>query len=212
MCFWPSVCFLWRNVSLAPLPIFYWVVCSFGFCIVCKYFFPIHFVYDFFCYSKAFEFNYIPLFIFVFIFITLGGGPKRYFCNLYQTVFCSNSYVFNYFGFILVHGIKKSSNFIIWHVAVWFSQHHLLKRWSFFLVYSCLLCHRLGDHRYMSLSLDFLSCSIIYISAFVPVLYYFSDFSFVIESEIRESDSFSSSFLSQDYFGYSESFVFPYKL
>ena len=91
MCFWPSVCFLWRNVLLAPLPIFYWVVCSFVFCVVCKYFFPIHFVYDFFCYSKAFEFNYIPLFIFVFIFITLGEEPKRYFCNLYQTVFCSNS-------------------------------------------------------------------------------------------------------------------------
>ena len=33
-----------------------------------------------------------------------------------------------HFEFIFVCGIKKCSNFILLHVAVQFSQHHLLKR------------------------------------------------------------------------------------
>ena len=32
--------------------------------------------------------------------------------------------------FIFVYGVRKSSNFILLHVAIWFSQHHLLKRLS----------------------------------------------------------------------------------
>ena len=35
-----------------------------------------------------------------------------------------------HFEFIFVYGIRKFSNFIILHVAVQFSQHHLLKRLS----------------------------------------------------------------------------------
>ena len=35
-----------------------------------------------------------------------------------------------HFEFIFVYGVKKSSNFILLHVAVQFSQHHLLKRLS----------------------------------------------------------------------------------
>ena len=35
-----------------------------------------------------------------------------------------------HFEFILVYGVKKHSNFILLHVAVQFSQHHLLKRLS----------------------------------------------------------------------------------
>ena len=36
-----------------------------------------------------------------------------------------------YFEFIFVYGVKECSNFILLHVAVQFSQHHLLKRLSF---------------------------------------------------------------------------------
>jgi len=36
-----------------------------------------------------------------------------------------------YFDFIFVYGVRKCSNFILLHVAVQFSQHHLLKRLSF---------------------------------------------------------------------------------
>ena len=35
-----------------------------------------------------------------------------------------------YFEFIFVYGVRKCSNFILLHVAVQFSQHHLLKRLS----------------------------------------------------------------------------------
>ena len=35
---------------------------------------------------------------------------------------------FIYFEFIFVYGVRKCSNFILLHVAVQFSQHHLLKR------------------------------------------------------------------------------------
>ena len=36
-----------------------------------------------------------------------------------------------YFEFIFVYGVRECSNFILLHVAVLFSQHHLLKRLSF---------------------------------------------------------------------------------
>ena len=62
--------------------------------------------------------------------------------------------------FIFVHGVRECSNFILLHVAVQFSQHHLLKRLLFSIVYSFLLCHRLIDHKYVGLFLGFLSCSI----------------------------------------------------
>ena len=37
-----------------------------------------------------------------------------------------------HFAFIFVYGIRECSNFILLHVAVQFSQHHLLKRLTFF--------------------------------------------------------------------------------
>ena len=52
----------------------------------------------------------------------------------------------------------------------------------------------------------------IYISVFVPGPYCLDDCGFVVESEVRQVDSSSSILLSQDYFGYSRFFVFPYKL
>ena len=53
---------------------------------------------------------------------------------------------------------------------------------------------------------------LIYISVFVPVPYCLDDCSFVVEPEVRQVDSSSSILLSQDCFGYSRFFVFPYKL
>ena len=44
---------------------------------------------------------------------------------------------------------------------------------------------------------------LIYISVFVPVAYCLDYCSFVVESEVREPDSSSSIFFSQDCFGYS---------
>ena len=46
----------------------------------------------------------------------------------------------------------------------------------------------------------------------VPIPYCLDDSGFVIEPEVRQVDSSNSIFLSQDCFGYSRFFVFPYKL
>ena len=64
----------------------------------------------------------------------------------------------------------------------------------------------------MGLSLGFLSCSSDLYFRFMPVPQCLDYCSFVVQSEIMEPDSSSSIFLSQDCFGYSGSFVFPYKL
>ena len=50
-----------------------------------------------------------------------------------------------------------------------------------------------------------------YISIFIPTPYCLGYCSFVLLSEVKKSDSSSSVILSQDCFGYSGSFVFPYK-
>ena len=51
-----------------------------------------------------------------------------------------------HFQFIFVYGVRKCSNFILLHVAVQFSQHHLLKRslphCLYPIVYFCLLCQQ----------------------------------------------------------------------
>ena len=60
------------------------------------------------------------------------------------------------FKFIFVYGATECFNFTLLQVAAQCSQHHLLKRLSFSIVYSCLLCQRLGDHRFMGLFLGFL--------------------------------------------------------
>ena len=83
------------------------------------------------------------LFIFVFILITLGGGSKRILLQFMSKsvlpMFSSKSFIVSgltfrsliHFVFIFVYGVRECSNFILLHVAVQFSQHHLLKRLSF---------------------------------------------------------------------------------
>ena len=50
--------------------------------------------------------------------------------------------------FIFVYGIRECSDFVLLREAVQLSQCHLLRRLSFAIVYSYLLCCRLGDHRF----------------------------------------------------------------
>ena len=51
----------------------------------------------------------------------------------------------NHFEFIFVYGVRKRSNFVLLHVAVQFSQHHLLKRLS---LPHCILLPPLSKLRY----------------------------------------------------------------
>ena len=53
---------------------------------------------------------------------------------------------------------------------------------------------------------------LVYVSVFVPIPYCLDDCSFVVYSDVRKVDSSSSILISQDCFGYSGSFVFPYEL
>ena len=78
------------------------------------------------------------LFIFVFIFITLGSGMKKILLSFISKsvlpLVSSKSFIASsltsrsliHFEFILVYGIRECSNFILLHVAVQFSQHYLL--------------------------------------------------------------------------------------
>ena len=83
------------------------------------------------------------LFIFVFTVITLGGGSENillwFVSGNVRPMFSSKSFMVSglifrsliHLEFIFVHGFKKCSNFILLHVAVQFSEHHLLMGLSF---------------------------------------------------------------------------------
>ena len=83
------------------------------------------------------------LFIFVFILITQEGESKnillRFMSLSVLPMFSSKSFIVPgltfrsliHLEFIFVYGVRECSNFILLHVAVQFSQHHLLKRLSF---------------------------------------------------------------------------------
>ena len=114
-----------------------------------------------------------------------------------------------HFEFIFVYGVSKCSNFILLHIAVQFSQHHLLKR----LVFAPL--DILASFVKNNVLIDewvyfwaFYLVPLVYISALVPVPYCLDNCSFVVLSEVRKVDSSSFVLLSQDCFGYSKSFVF----
>ena len=90
------------------------------------------------------------LFIFVFIFITVGGRSKKTLlqfmskeCSVFSFKnFIVSSLTFRYlihFEFIFVYGVRECSNFILLHVVLQFTQNHLLKR-LFFLHRSFLSC------------------------------------------------------------------------
>ena len=151
-------------------------------------------------------------------------GHRRSCCDLRQRVFSlfsSRSFIVSgltfrsliHFEFIFVYGVREYSSFILLQVVYQFSQHHLLKRLSFFPLY--ILASFVEDKVSTGMWIylwAFYSVPLIYISVFVPIPYSFDDCGFIVEPEVRQVDSSSSILLSQDYFGYSRFFVFPYKL
>ena len=96
-----------------------------------------------FAVQKLLSFIRSHLFIFVFIFITLGGGSKKillqFMSKIVLHVFSSKGFTVSgltfrsliHFELIFVYSVRECSYFICLHVAVQFSQHHLLKRLSF---------------------------------------------------------------------------------
>ena len=136
-------------------------------------------------------------------------------------MFSSRSYIVSglmfrsliHFEFIFVYGVKKCSSFILLQVVDQFSQHHLLKRFVFSPLY--ILVSFVEDKVSIGAWIylwAFYFVPLISISVFVPVLYCLDDHGFVVEPEVKQVDSSSSILLSQDCFGYSKFFLFPYKL
>ena len=116
-----------------------------------------------------------------------------------------------HFEFIFVYGVRKCSSFILLQVVEQFSQHHLLKRLSFFHCISLPPLSKMTIGLWIHLW-AFYSVPLIYISVFVPVPYCLDDCGFVVETEVRQVESSSSIFLFQDCFGYLRFSVFLYKL
>ena len=112
-----------------------------------------------------------------------------------------------------MYGVRKCSSFILLQVVDQFSQHHLLKRLSFFPLYilASFVEDKVSTGTWIYLW-AFYFVPLIYISVFVPVPYCLDDCGFVVEPEVRQVDSSSSTLLSEDCFGYSRFFVFKYKL
>ena len=187
--FWTSACLLWRNVYLHLLPIFWfsclfiwhwvvWTVCIFWKLIPCQLhqlqtFSPFSrlsfgFVYGFLCAKSS---SLISSHLFTFLFPLLWDKSKKVLLQFMSKsvllMLSSRSLVSGltfrssiHFEFIFVYGVRECSNFIVLHVAVQFSQCHLLKRQSISTVHSYFLCFRLIDRKYMCIFLGSLSCSI----------------------------------------------------
>ena len=154
VCLWRNVCLgLFPTFWLGCLFFWYWVVgaaCIFWKWILSQLFhlllfFPFwglsfHLAYSFLCCAKAFKFNQVPLVYFCVYFCC----SRRWviedlaLCHRVLPMFPSKSFIISglifrsliHFEFIFVYGARKCSNFILLHVAVQFSQHHLLKRQS----------------------------------------------------------------------------------
>ena len=109
--------------------------------------------------------------------------------------------------FEFVYYIKGYSNFILLHVAVQFSQHTYWTDCLFSTVYSCILCHRLINHKCKGLFQ-------------LSVLFYWSMCLFMCQYHIglitvvlkSESVIPPALFFLKIFFGYLGAFVFPYKL
>ena len=83
------------------------------------------------------------MFLFVFIFATLGDGLEKILLQFMSQnvlpIFSSKRFIVSsltsrsliHFELIFVYGVRECSNFILLHGAVQLSQHHLLKRLSF---------------------------------------------------------------------------------
>jgi len=83
------------------------------------------------------------LFIFVFIVNTLRGGSEKMLLSFMSEsawpMFSSKTFIASglisrsliHLEFIFVYGVRECSHFILFHVAVQFSQHHLLNKLSF---------------------------------------------------------------------------------
>uniref|UniRef100_A0A8D1L7N5 Uncharacterized protein n=1 Tax=Sus scrofa TaxID=9823 RepID=A0A8D1L7N5_PIG len=109
------------------------------------------------------------LFIFVFVVNTLRGGSEKMLLSFMSEsvwpMFSSKNFIVSdlmsrsliHLEFIFEYGVRECSDFILFHVAVQFSQPHLLNKLSFL---HCIFLPPLSlGCRCVGLILGFLSCS-----------------------------------------------------
>uniref|UniRef100_A0A8D1ZJI6 Uncharacterized protein n=1 Tax=Sus scrofa TaxID=9823 RepID=A0A8D1ZJI6_PIG len=96
-----------------------------------------------FAVQKLFSLIRSHLFIFVFTVSTLRGGSEKmllsFMLERVWSMFSSKSLIVSglisrsliHLEFLFVYGVRLCFNFILFHVAVQFSQHHLLNKLSF---------------------------------------------------------------------------------
>ena len=118
-----------------------------------------------------------------------------------------------HFEFIFVYGVRKCSSFILLQVVDRVFPTPLVKEIVFSPVYirASFVKDKVSIGAWIYLW-AFYFVPLIYISVFVPIPYCLDNCGFVVEPEVRQVDSSSSIFISQDCFGYSSFFVFTYKL
>ena len=78
---------------------------------------------------------YVLIFAFVFLCFWPKHNSKKFFSMLSSRIFMVSALMFKfpviYFKLIFVSGMRLGSSFIVLHMLLQFSQHHLLKRLSF---------------------------------------------------------------------------------
>ena len=85
-----------------------------------------------------------------------------------------------HFEFIFVYSVRNCSNFILLHVVVQFSQHHILRGCLCPIVYTfCLVKNKLPIGAWVYFWAFYLD-PLVYISVFVPAPYCLDDYSFVV--------------------------------
>ena len=155
---WPSVCLLWRKVYVGLLLIFFLIWCCIFYFELnyLNYFYileinpllialftnifshPVGCLFILFMVSFVWNLlSLIVLFIFVFISITIGDRSKKILLwliskNVYSFLVYSLAFrSLIHFVLIFIYDVRECSNFIVFHIAVQFSQHHLFKWLSF---------------------------------------------------------------------------------
>ena len=110
--------------------------------------------------------------------------------------FPSTTYFFRVIEILFIFFLIKICN---WRkIKQQCDQHHLSKRdfFSLYLLASFVIYQiTIGVWVYLW---AFYPITLVYISAFVPVTYCLDDYSFLVQSEVRELDSSNSVFLSKD--------------
>ena len=122
---------------------------------------------------------------------------------------CLTSRSFIHFESIFVYGVREWSRFILLYIAVQFSQHHLLKRLSFF---HWMFFPSVSKISYPKSRGPISGFSILfhwYVSVFVPVPRYLCDHGFVVQLEIRQCDTPSFVFLFQQFLDDLGPFLIP---